>query len=494
MDDPTPGDQRPMAPKPYVGAVLALLVLTYTFNFIDRTVINTIGQAIKVDLKLTDAQLGLLGGFSFAVLYTVLGLPIARLAERFNRVTIISLALVVWSGFTALCGTAVGFTQLLAFRIGVGVGEAGCSPPAHSLISDYFPPERRSSALSVYAFGIPLGAMIGAAVGGWLAQALSWRIAFIVVGLPGLVLAALVKLFIKEPLRGASDPSEAGAHVPHRAGSAVGGLRREIGEILAVAGTLFGRWPILNLIMGVTIASFGSYGSTQFAAPYFIRTFGLGYAQVGLIIGLMMGISGGLGTLAGGFIADWAGKRSAAWYGLVPAAGLIIAAPIYILGYSQPSWPSAAAILLIPGFFLSAYLGPTFGVVQNAVAPGRRATATALLFFALNFIALGFGPPFTGWMIDHFAAFGFEHPTTGLWRSLLGALTHEGTFALTCPGGGARPGATAEAAAKCHGVLAVATRRGIMVSIGFYWWAAVHYLIASVGLARASMRWSGAAR
>ena len=181
---------RPVFSSGYKSAVLTLLLLAYTFNFIDRTIIATIGQAIKVDLKITDTQLGLLGGLSFAVLYTLLGVPIARLAERWNRVSIISLAMVVWSGFTVACGFAGSFVQLLALRVGVGVGEAGCSPPSHSLISDYYEPRRRATALSVYAFGIPLGSMIGAVAGGWLAKTFGWRVAFMAVGAPGLIMAA----------------------------------------------------------------------------------------------------------------------------------------------------------------------------------------------------------------------------------------------------------------------------------------------------------------
>ena len=232
---------KPAAPlfsSGYKSAVLTLLLLAYTFNFIDRTIVATIGQAIKVDLKITDTQLGLLGGLSFAVLYTLLGVPIARLAERWNRVSIVSLALVVWSGFTVACGFAVTFTQLLALRVGVGFGEAGCSPPSHSLISDYYEPKRRASALSVYAFGIPLGSMIGAAAGGWLAKTFGWRVAFMAVGAPGLIMALLVKLIVKEPPRGHSDPAQKPvAATPFS-------LANEVSELGAVAKTLFGRWRI----------------------------------------------------------------------------------------------------------------------------------------------------------------------------------------------------------------------------------------------------------
>ena len=389
--------RAPVFSSGYKTAVLGLLVLAYTFNFIDRTIIATIGQAIKVDLKITDTQLGLLGGLSFAVLYTLLGIPIARLAERWNRVSIISLALVVWSGFTVACGLAGNFVQLLALRVGVGVGEAGCSPPAHSLISDYFEPRRRASALSIYAVGIPLGAMIRAIAGGWLAKTWGWRVAFMVVGRPGIAMALLVKGFIREPPRGHSDPPErpiladdVTAHAV--AGSGGSWLLTELKELGAVAASLFGKWPVLNMVLGVTLASFAGYGAGQFAPPYFNRAFGLDYATVGLIFGLIGGFSALVGTLAGGFIADWAARRGARWYSLVPAIGLAIATPIYILAYRQSDWKVAALILLAPGAFAYTYLGPTFGVVQNVVETRRRATATALLFLFLNIIALGGGP------------------------------------------------------------------------------------------------------
>jgi len=496
MTDATaPAGAKPIYSSRYTGWVLTLLLLTYTFNFIDRTIIATIGQAIKVDLKLTDAQLGLLGGFSFAVLYTILGIPIARMAERWNRVSIISIALVIWSGFTVLCGFAGSFAQLLLFRVGVGVGEAGGSPPAHSLISDYYTPKKRATALSIYSFGIPLGTMIGAAAGGWLAMNLGWRLAFMVVGAPGVIMALIVKLVIKEPPRGHSEPEALPAlpgDVTLEAESTHGfSLGREFKEIGAVAATLFGKWPVVNMVLGVTIASFGSYGSGQFAPPYFVRAFGLNYAEVGLIIGIIGGFSAGLGTLAGGFVTDWASKRSARWYALVPCIGLAIATPIYIAAYSQLSWQTAALILLVPGIFHYTYLGPTFGVVQNMVPTYRRATATAILFFFLNFIALGFGPPFTGWLIDHFASFGFAHPGTGLWETLTGAFTHAPAasdpagFLKTCPGGAAPKGSPAALAGQCKSALVFATRRGIIVSLCFYLWASAHYLLGSFGLVKA---------
>jgi predicted MFS family arabinose efflux permease len=485
--------KRPVFSDGYKSVVLSFLLAAYTFNFIDRTIIATIGQAIKVDLKLTDTQLGLLGGLSFAALYTVLGIPIARLAERWNRVSIISLALVVWSGFTVACGFAASFLGLLALRVGVGVGEAGCSPPSHSLISDYFEPKRRASALSIYAFGIPLGAMIGAVAGGWLAKTYGWRVAFMAVGAPGVILALLVKLIVREPPRGHSDPAERPLVAADVTAHAVedGGphwIVTEIRELAGVTASLFGHWPVANMVLGITLASFGGYGIGQFSMPYFNRAFGLDYATVGLIFGLVGGISSGLGTLAGGFVSDWASRRDARWYALTPAIGLAIATPIYIFAYRQMDWKVAALVLLIPGIFHYTYLGPTFGVVQNVVETRRRATATAVLFLFLNIIALGIGPLFTGWIIDLFAQFSFNHPGQNhIADALSHALGHAGPgqrFAAACPGGAAPHGAPAALAARCHGSLVLGTRQGILVTILFYAWGAFHYLLGSFGLSR----------
>ena len=482
--------EKPLYSNGYKAAVLGLLLATYTFNFIDRTIIATIGQAIKVDLKLTDTQLGLLGGLYFALLYTLLGIPIARMAERWNRVTIISISLVIWSGFTALCGSAASFAQLALYRFGVGVGEAGCSPPSHSLISDYYEPKKRASALSIYSFGIPLGTMFGAVAGGWLAQEFSWRVAFVIVGLPGIILAALVKLLVKEPPRGHSEikerPLEAEDVVLEPAKPPFS-LAAEFSEIWAVMKVLFGKWPVLHMMLGVTIASFGSYGSNAFVPPYFVRGFGLGLAQVGLVVGLIGGFSAGVGTLVGGFLTDWAGKRSAKWYALVPAIGLLIATPVYISAYLQPDWKTMALILLVPGIFHYTYLAPTFGVVQNSVEPRRRATATALLFFFLNLIALGGGPVFTGWLIDHLARFHFNHPEAStIFHALGGAFSDPGAanFNAQCPGGLAPKGSPADLAKACHAAMARATQQGIIVSVCFYAWAALHYALAAIGMVK----------
>lgn len=479
----------------YRNAVLWLLVVAYTFNFIDRTIISTIGQAIKVDLKLTDQELGWLGGLSFALLYTFLGIPIARLAERWNRVNIITVAIVVWSAFTALCGTATSYVQLLLFRVGVGVGEAGLSPSAHSLISDYFPPRRRASALSIYALGIPLGAMFGAMAGGWIAENLSWQAAFMVVGLPGILVAIVIKLVIKEPPRGWADrqalaeeppaslgqeASEAGAPSDSPTTSATGAAGPPP-SIWAVSKRLFGSWGMANMAIGITLASFAGYGTGNYVPAYFIREFGLGLGVVGLAIGLISGISNGAGTLLGGFLTDFASKRSARWYAIVPAIGLIAATPIYIFAFTRESYQLAWAILLIPGILHYTYLGPSFGVVQNVMDVRMRATAVAVLFFVLNLIALGFGPPFCGWAIDQFA------------RAAFAAKGVAGDFLTACPGGMAPDGATPELAAACQDAMAQGTRSGIVSNLLIYAWAGVHYFLAAITLPRDMARARGEA-
>lgn len=475
----------------YKRMVLSLLVAAYTFNFIDRTIISTIGQAIKVDLKISDTQLGLLGGLYFALLYTILGVPIARLAERFSRVNIITAAIVIWSAFTALCGTAANFATLAFYRFGVGVGEAGLSPPAHSLISDYYEPKRRASALSVYAFGIPLGTMLGAVLGGVLAQYFTWRMAFVVVGVPGLVMAALIKLLIKEPPRGHSEPVAAPKVVedysPDEPARPKATLAGELSEMWSVCKTLFGTPPILHMVLGITLVSFGGYGGGAFAPPYFARAHHLGLAQVGLIIGLVAGLSQGLGTLAGGFITDRLSKLSPRWYSLVPAIGVTLAYPFVVAVYSAPTWQQAAMFLLLPGVLSYVYLGPTFGVVQNMFETRRRATGAAVMLLFVNLIALGGGPPFAGWAIDQLAAFHLAHPTT---NGIFDSLPHlfgqaAGAFQSACPGGVAPKGSAPEAVAACNTALITATRQGILISYAVGLWGALHYFLGSFGLAQA---------
>ena len=459
--------------------MLVLMTTAYTFNFVDRTIVAAIGQAIKDDLKITDTQLGLLGGLYFALLYTVLGLPLARLAERLPRVNIISAAIFVWSGFTALCGMATSYAALAASRFGVGVGEAGLSPPAHSLISDYYEPKQRATALSIYSLGVPIGVMIGAVAGGWLAQNYSWRIAFIALGLPGVLLAIAIKLFVREPVRGAMETQAQTALPPYS-------FKEDLRETGRVTRAMFGNFTLFNMMIGITLVSFAGYGGGTFVQPYWSRTFGLDYAEIGLITGLIGGASQAAGVLLGGYVSDRLAKRGAnIWYGLVPALGIAGAYPLILGIYTANSWQAAAIWMLFPGALSYTYMGPTYGVIQNAFSSERRATATAVLFFVLNLVALGFGPPLTGWLIDHLGAFHFMFPDV---KSLLPALFRLGSvdaadFQLICPGGsGAIKGSSVDLA--CKAAVELATRQGVLLAYGVSLWAAFHYLLAAVSLRR----------
>ena len=397
-----------------------LLTTAYAFNSMDRGIISIIGQPIKVELRLSDTQLGLLGGTAFAALYALGGIPIARLAERFNRVSIITAALVIWSTLTALCGLATNFVQLLVSRAGVGIAESGCTPPAHSLLSDYFSPTQRTSALSVYSSGISAGYILAAVAGGYTAEHFGWRTACALVGLPGVILAAVLRLTVREPARVAAPRLS---------------ISGELRAMRAVAQTLIRNRPVLNMILGVTIGAFANYGFYAFAPLYFNRAFGLDYGASGIIAALTGGVAVGVGIVAGGYLADRLGSRSARWYAGVPAIGTLVATPLYLLTALQQDWRWAAIILAGAGFFQYASLGPTFGAVQNAVTTGQRATATALLYIFLNVVALGGGPLFTGWAIDRFVA-----------------------------GGAALP---------------LATRNGLLVLLVFYAWASLHYFRAA---------------
>ena len=473
----------------YKRAVTLLLMMAYTFNAMDRTIISIISQSMKLDLKLTDTQLGLLGGTAFAILYACGGIPIARLAERVSRVNIITAALVIWSSLTGLCAVAASFSQLLLIRVGVGVAEAGCSPPAHSLISDYFEPARRTSALSVYSCGTSLGYLLAAICGGYVAQHFGWRAACAMVGVPGVITALLIKIFIREPPRGYSEALAAGRAPSVGKPVAPFSLRAELHELRAVAKALLLDWPVLHMVLGVTIGGFAAYGFYAFLPPYLSRAFDLDYTTIGIIAGLAGGVAVGVGIVAGGFIADYLGERSARWYALVPAIGGLIAVPFYVLAFVQADWRTATWCLALGGFFQYASLGPTFGVVQNMVDKRRRATATAMLYICLSVFALGGGPLFTGWAIDRFAEMSFQHadssaPASGLDGGAARQSRDGASFAASCPGGTAPARASAAAKFACRSTLAVATRRGILVTLLFLAWASVHYFLAAIGIGK----------
>ncbi|WP_301749496.1 MFS transporter [uncultured Erythrobacter sp.] len=373
-----------------VRITLWILLVVYVFNFIDRQIVNILAEPIARDLDLSDTQIGLMTGLAFALFYTVLGIPIARYADRgtTSRPKVIAVALAVWSAMTALCGLAQNFAQLLLARIGVGVGEAGCTPPAHSLISDMVPPERRASALAFYSLGIPVGTLLGMMIGGTLADHVGWREAFVIVGLPGVALALVVLFVIKDPrhsdaasiLRGKNQP----AALP-------------LGQ--AVAEVMRSRAFVLLLFAG-SAASFLAYGKTTWTTIFFQRTHELTPGQVGLWFGLLGGVAGILGTWAGGYLADRFGAKNRRHVLSAPAIGMALAVPLAIAAYHAPSWPLALALLFIPTVCNSFYYGPTYSAAQGLVPVRARAIAAASLLFFQNLIGLGLGPLFFGMLSD----------------------------------------------------------------------------------------------
>lgn len=370
-----------------VKATLWILLIVYIFNFIDRQIVNILAEPIAKDLKLSDTQIGLMTGLAFALFYTVLGLPIARYADRpgTSRPRLIAVALAIWSAMTALCGLAQNFVQLLLARIGVGVGEAGCTPAAHSLISDLVPKERRASALGFYALGIPIGTVLGMIIGGQLVDILGWRQAFMIVGLPGVAMAVIVWFVLKDPRHRVQQSSATHpADLPAR-----DALR-----------SIFSSRALVLLLIAASSAAFLSYGKVTWATIFFQRTHGLTPGQVGLYFGIVNGAGGILGTWLSGKIADRYGATKRQHVLTAAAIGMLLVAPTAILGYAAGDWRIALFLLFFPTFLGSLYYGPTYSSVQGLVTPQARAMASAVLLFFQNLIGLGLGPLLFGMLSD----------------------------------------------------------------------------------------------
>ena len=371
--------------------VLWLLLIVYIFNFIDRQIVNILAEPIARDLNLSDTQIGLMTGIAFALLYTVLGLPIARYSDRptTNRIRLIAISLTIWSAMTALCGMAQNFVQLLLARVGVGVGEAGCTPAAHSLIADIVPKERRASALAFYALGIPIGSLLGLLIGGQLYDLLGWREAFMIVGLPGVLLAGVLMLVLRDPRAGATMiAARQTATAP-----------RVLSNREALTAILSSRAFVLLLAAG-SAASFLSYGKATWTTIYFQRTHGLTPGEVGFWFGIWGGAAGIAGTWLGGWLADRFGRENRRHVLTAPAIGMTIAAPLAFSAYLATDWRVALALLMLPTLLNSLYYGPTYSSVQGLVRPEARALASAALLFGQNLIGLGLGPLFFGILSD----------------------------------------------------------------------------------------------
>ena len=381
----------------YQKYILTLLLLVYIFNYIDRQIIVILSPAIKADLGISDTQLGLLKGIAFAAFYGLFGFPIARLADRKSRVNIMSVCLALWSGMTVLCGASQNFFQLLLARMGVGVGEAGCNPPAHSLISDYFPKKERATALGFYSLGIAFGSLFGILLGGLLVEAFGWRWAFVIVGLPGVLLALIVKLTLKEPKRGNMDFKRAASAV-------LGGEAAPQAKAMPSIGDSFkALWRIKSyrvLCISAGLTAFCGYAFGLWIVDFLVRTHELSYSQLTYPLAFAIGIGGGIGTVAGGYITDYFGRHDESRYFTIPAWTHIVSVPAFLAALWVGSSTASFTILFVMFMLHNSVAGPIYGLVQNLSPLNLRAFGAALFFFILSMIGVGLGPLYIGVLSD----------------------------------------------------------------------------------------------
>ena len=371
-----------------VGArryAMLILALVYMFNFIDRQILAILLPAIRDEFQVGDTVLGLLTGPAFAMFYITLGIPIAQLADRWNRRNLVAAALAVWSGMTALSGLAMNIWQLTLARIGVGIGEAGCSPPAHSMIADYYPPEQRSFAMGFYTLGISMGIMIAYLAGGWVVENHGWRQAFFIVGLPGLILAAIVRFTVVEPQRGASED---------RVDT---GSKPSLAEVLRF---LLGRRSFVHMGVAAGLSSFVGYAVVIFFPSFVDRSFDMGPAELGFWLGIIVGIAGGAGYFGGGLIADRLGRRSRRKSFNFLAASMLLSMPCYVTVFLAPSAGWALVMLVLPTGLANFYLPTVLAQAQSLVSLRMRAVASAVVLLLINTIGLACGPLLTGMLSD----------------------------------------------------------------------------------------------
>lgn len=446
-------DERLLSPG-YRRMFIGVVSLVGVFNFADRAVFAALAQQIKGDLGLSDLQLGILQGLAFAFLYALLGLPIGRLAERASRTRILAVAVIFWSAMTAACGMISSFVQLLLCRIGVGIGEAGAQPATASLVGDHFPREKRASVMSLILLGSPIGTFLGASVGSWIAGLWGWRMAFFVLGLPGILVGILVLLLLREPRRGLVD------NIPP--------TRTPPPDFRAFLRAIGRKRGLLFVILGGSLAGFGMTSISQFLAVFIIRTYDLPVQYGGTLYGVISGLSLGIGLLVGSFGTDWLAQRGdKRWPAWGAAAGLMVAPFLYWLAFSTQSLVLGTALLILSGAVLLLYYGPTQGMIQNMLEPRMRATGVALFSILYTIFGYGLGPTFVGWLSDRYAAQTFT----------------AGNYAEQCHGGAkAAINAKLGALDPCAIAAAEGVKSALMSAVLVFFIAAICFLIASRSL------------
>ena len=390
---PVPEVVNPYASKKARNYALGLLTVVYSFNFIDRQLLSILQESIKLDLSLSDSQLGLLTGFAFALFYVTAGIPIARIADRSNRRNIVAISIGLWSFMTALSGFVQNYGQLLAARVGVGVGEAGGSPPSHSIVSDIFPPESRASALAFYSTGVNIGILFGFLFGGWLNEFFGWRVAFMVVGAPGILIAILVRYTLREPIRGLMEKKKVSDAQP---------------PFMEVVHLLWSRKSFRHMALGAGLNALAAYATINWLASFFIRTHGMSTGELGTWLALSTGLLGAIGVFGGGVLADKLAPSDKRWYVWLPSLIGFFCVPFMIGVYLVPNQYVALFLSFIPGLLFNVYLGTSIATSHGLVGLRMRATASAILFLILNIIGLGLGPWLVGVLSDYLA------PTLGV--------------------------------------------------------------------------------
>ena len=441
-----------MFSRGYRAWMLFMLLLISALNLADRQGLAASSQALKIDLKFSDSLMGLLQGLPFAVFYTLMGLPLARLAEHRSRTRIIAACVGLFGVMATLCSTAQGFGRLLLFRIGVGIGDGGFGPPVASLVGDHYPTSRRASAMAIIWLGAPLGVVTGSVLGGWLAQNYGWRSTFIVIGLAGVVVSVLVTLTLREPSRGAFDAQASQGNPP---------------SVLRVFRFLLAKPAMRQTMIAAALAGMSMNGIGQFLNPFLARNFLLQPAEVGRLLGLIAGVSMASGLLIGGFGVDWAGRFDRRWSVWGPALGLVLATPLFIFGLTRGTLQSTVIILICAHVSMFVFYSPTLAIAQNMVGANMRASSDFVMSgLVLGLAGIGLGPTLVGFLSDRFAAHAFT------------------AFLGSCPGGRAPPGALPALGEACRNASATGIRQALMVMALLCVWSAVHYLLAARTLRR----------
>ena len=386
--------------------VLALLTLGYVFNFVDRQVMTILIEPIKMEFGASDTQMGLLSGLAFALFYATLGIPVARLADRWSRRNVLAISMTTWSAVTALCATATGFWHLLLLRIGVGIGEAGGTPPSQSLLADYFPPEKRAFAQGILATAPNIGILVGLFGGALIAEAYGWRSVFLVFGIPGVLLAILIQLTIKEPLKATASASEEGA------------------GLFSTLGNIFRLPSFAHIMVGVGFTGIAGYGLGVWSPSFLVRVHNMSLVDAGLYLGLIGVFGGGLGTISSGLLVDRLARRDKRWQLWLPAIGIFLALPTQLAFLLWPAEhrlvmgdvdvPFALVFMALSAVFASFWIAPSYAAVQNLVPQYWRTQASALMLLAINLLGMGLGPLLVGMLSDLLSQFGDSSVRYGL--------------------------------------------------------------------------------